>query len=171
MPGTVLFVASNPTAIKFDFAGELNTISEALKSRAGSPTILARWSVSSAALKSAVQSRRPEIVHLRSPGVDPITNALVMSDAQGRPEYAAPATIAAAFEAPKSRSPKLVVLNTCHSRVHAEAIASQAGCVIAMDGTYSQRAGPRQLARLRECLVTLGIDNVKFLANLIGDLF
>jgi len=135
MPGTVLFVASNPTAIKFDFAGELNTIAEALKSRAGSPTILARWSVSSAALKSAVQSRRPEIVHLLSPGVDPITNALVMSDAQGRPEYAAPATIAAAFEAPKSRSPKLVVLNTCHSRVHAEAIASQAGCVIAMDGT------------------------------------
>jgi len=33
MSGTILFVASNPTAIKFDFAGELTAIREASSNR------------------------------------------------------------------------------------------------------------------------------------------
>jgi hypothetical protein len=134
MSGTVLFVASNPTAIQFDFAGELTAMKEALRSRPSGPKILARWSVSGAGLKKAVSDLRPEIVHLLSPGVDQITNALVMADAQGRPEYAQPDAIAAAFAATPAHPPKLVVLNTCHSRQHGEAIAPNVGCAIAMDG-------------------------------------
>jgi hypothetical protein len=134
MPGTVLFVASNPTAIKFDFAGELTAVKEALQGRPNGLEVLARWSVSVAGLKSAVAKIRPEIVHLLSPGVDVVTNALVLSDANGRPEYAPPDAVASAFAGRRALAPKLVVLNTCHSASHGTAIAPHVGCVIAMDG-------------------------------------
>lgn len=134
MPGRVLFVASNPTAIKFDFARELEELKTAVQRRSTTFEILARWSVSVAVLKNAVTKMRPEVVHLLSPGVHPETNALVLSDRHGRPEYAQPDAVAAAFAGRRSLAPKLVVLNTCHSRSHAEAIAEHVGCVIAMDG-------------------------------------
>lgn len=135
MSGTILFVASNPTAIKFDFAGELTVIQEASSERQPSSLkLVSRWSVSVNGLKSAVEAIRPEIVHLLSPGVDQVTNALVLADKKGRPEYAQPDAVAGAFVHTRLRTPKLVVLNTCHSRLHGEAIAKHAGCVIAMDG-------------------------------------
>jgi TIR domain/CHAT domain len=135
MSGTILFVASNPTAIKFDFAGELTAIREASsKRRPLSLKLVSRWSVSAKGLKSAVETIRPEIVHLLSPGVDQVTNALVLADTKGHPEYAQPDAVAGAFAQTRLRTPKLVVLNTCHSRSHGEAIAKHAGCVIAMDG-------------------------------------
>src|SRR5688572_3588307 len=135
MSGTILFVASNPTVIKFDFAGELTAIRDASSKR--KPPILelaSRWSVSVNGLKSAVAAIRPEIVHLLSPGVDQVTNALVLADSKGRPEYAQPEAVAGAFAQRRLQAPKLVVLNTCHSRLHGEAIAKHTGCVIAMDG-------------------------------------
>lgn len=98
MSGTILFIASNPTAIKFDFAGELTAIHEASsKRRPSSLKVVSRWSVSVNGLKSAVKAIRPDIVHLLSPGVDEVTNALILSDAKGRPEYAQPDAVAGAF--------------------------------------------------------------------------
>jgi len=136
MPAKVLFVASNPTAHKFDFVGELSAIREAAARRRSSGlNLIARWSLSVSGLRSEVAAGRPDIVHLLSPGVDVAANALVLSDAQGRPEYAQPNELSAAFGPLRSYTPKLVVLNTCHSRLHGEAIANRAGCVIAMDGT------------------------------------
>lgn len=131
MPGTVLFVASNPTQIRLDFAGELTALRGALPRTWRIP---ARWSVSVAKLKQVVQATRPDIVHLLSPGVHVATNALVLSDSRGRPEYAQPGVLASAFSGHRSSAAKLVVLNTCHSRSHAEAIARHVGAVIAMDG-------------------------------------
>jgi hypothetical protein len=134
MAATVLFVASNPTKIRFDFARELAVINEEAQHRPGRLNVLARWSVSVTGLKDAVTKTRPAIVHVLSPGVDPITNALILSDAEGGAAYAQPAEFARAFAGRASTRPKLVVLNTCDARSHAEAIAPHVGCVIAMDG-------------------------------------
>lgn len=140
MAATVLFVASNPTTIKFDFARELGIIKEEGHRRPDGLHVQARWSVSVAGLKNAIAKLRPDIVHVLSPGVDVITNALVLSGARGAPEYAQPAEFAKAFSARLSSRPKLVVLNTCHSRQHAEAVSPRVGTVIAMDGVIYDHA-------------------------------
>jgi len=136
MPGTILFVASNPTATKFDFKGELTAIRAAASRRRHSKlNLVARWSIDAASLRDAVSKFRPDIVHLVSPGVDVGTHGLVLSTADGRPEYVKPEVIGGAFAGAGARAaPHLVVLNTCHSYLHARAIAEHVGCVIAMNG-------------------------------------
>ena len=134
MPVTILFVASNPTAIKFDFSGELTTINQVLSQTAGTIEVMARWSLGVDGLREAIQKMRPDVVHLVSPGVDLITQALVMSDPQGRPEYNQPSVLAAAFADLGKHAPRLVVLNTCDSLAHASALAPHVGCAIGMDG-------------------------------------
>src|SRR4051812_14356398 len=69
MPGTILFVASNPTATKFDFKGELTAIRAAASRRRHSKlNLVARWSVDAVSLREAIVNLRPAIVHLVSPG-------------------------------------------------------------------------------------------------------
>lgn len=152
MPVSVLFVASNPTAITFDFAGELAVIKEAWQQRSDTTEVLARWSVAVDGLRDDVSRTRPDIVHILSPGVEPVTRAMVMSDEQGRPLYVQPDALAGAFDVRAAAAPALVVLNTCHSRAHAEAIAPYAGCAIAMDGLIYDHAA---IAFARELYASL----------------
>ena len=126
----VLFVASNATAMQFDFAGELDRIQAARELAGGSFTLTARWSVSAHDLRNLIEEQAPDVVHVLSPGVNPANHGLVFS--RGREvEYISPAALAKIFAQPR-KSPSLVVLNTCHSLEHAEAIAPHIGAVVAM---------------------------------------
>jgi len=102
-PSRVLFLASNPTKMKFGFAEELHRIEEARRSRPGCFDVIPRWSVSLSGLKRHVTSDRPTVVHVLSPTVDPAKNELVLSDESGEPEYVPSAAFAKAFA--ESRRP------------------------------------------------------------------
>ena len=137
---TVLFVASNATAIKFDFATELERLQAAREQTDGSFTLTARWSVSADDLIRLLKEHGPDVVHLLSPGVNPANHALML-DRGGQVEYVSPAAFAKIFDLPQTKAPSLVVLNTCHSLKHAEAIAPRVGAVVAMkDMIYDSAA-------------------------------
>lgn len=137
---TVLFLASNATAINFDFATELARLQAALEQAGGSLTLTARWSVSSDDLIRLLKEHRPDVVHVLSPGVNPENHALML-DRGGKVEYVSPAAFAKIFDLPQTKAPLLVVLNTCHSLKHAEALAPRVGAVVAMkDVIYDSAA-------------------------------
>jgi hypothetical protein len=127
----VLFVASNATAIKLDFAEELARIEAARQRADGSFSLTARWSVSSDNLHKLLEAERADVVHLLSPGVHPDSGGLML-DRGGRVEFVSPAEFANIFDLPQSEAPSLVVLNTCRSLKHAEAIVPHAGAVVGM---------------------------------------
>src|ERR1051326_5281063 len=137
---TVLFVASNATAIQFDFATELERLQAARDQAGGSFTLTARWSVSADGLIRLLKEHRPDVVHVLSPGVNP-SNQSLMLDRGGQVEYVSPTAFARIFDLPQSKAPSLVVLNTCHSLKHAQAIAPRVGAVVAMrDVIYDSAA-------------------------------
>ena len=138
-PAKVLFIASNPTEMQFGFAEELHRIEEARRAYPDSYTVQARWSVSLAGLKEFVARGRPDVVHVLSPTVDPDRNEIVLSDASGKPEYVGVKAFAAAFSR-RADVPKLVVINTCHSRPLAEGLGDRVGCTVSMDGMIEDRA-------------------------------
>ena len=131
----ILFVASNPTTIKYNFEDELHRIEAAGLRRPGTMRVTARWSVSLDRFKEQLGEIRPDVVHVLSPGVDPAGNELILSDEQGHPQYVGVDDFAGAFARRKATMPKVVVLNTCHSRPHVEALARHVGCAVGMDGT------------------------------------
>ena len=139
-PSRVLFLASNPTKMKFGFAEELHRIEEARRSRPGCFDVIPRWSVSLSGLKRHVTSDRPTVVHVLSPTVDPAKNELVLSDESGEPEFVPSAAFAKAFAGARGRATRLVVINTCHSRPLAEDVARHVGCAIAMEGEIADHA-------------------------------
>ena len=139
-PSRVLFLASNPTEMKFGFVEELHRIEEARRSRPGCFDVIPRWSVSLAGLKRHVTAVRPTVVHVLSPTVDPARNELVLSDESGEPEYVPSAAFAKAFAGAGGRATRLVVINTCHSRRLAEDVARHVGCAIAMEGEIADHA-------------------------------
>src|SRR5207248_1765722 len=117
----------------------------------------------------------PEIVHVLSPGVDRVTNALVLSDPHGRPEYAQPDQLASAFQGHRCCAPKLVVLNTCHGRAHAEAIARYVGCVVAMDGVIYDHVAIEFAAKLYSALavgesVAQGFESARAVVDSVPEL-
>jgi hypothetical protein len=130
---TVLFVASNATAIKFDFATELKRLQAARDEARGSFKLAARWSVSADDLTRLLKEHGPEVVHVLSPGVNPANHALML-DRGGQVEYVSPTAFAKIFDLPRTKVPSLVVLNTCDSLKPAEAIAPHVGAVVAMKG-------------------------------------
>ena len=138
-PAKVLFIASNPTAMTFGFAEELHRIEEARRAHPGSFTVEARWSVSLAGLKDYKTGAQPAVVHILSPTVDPVTATIILSDRSGGPEYVGVKAFTAAF-AGRTVPPRLVVINTCHSRPFAEALSSHVGCAISIDGWIDDRA-------------------------------
>jgi hypothetical protein len=123
----------------FGFAEELHRIEDARRTNPSSFTIVARWSVSLAGLKEHIAKARPDVVHVLSPTVDPAKNEIILSDERGRPEYVPMQAFAAAF-ARRAAAPKLVVINTCHSRPLAEAVSKHVGCAVSMDGEISDAA-------------------------------
>lgn len=136
----VLFVASNATAIRFDFGMELEQLQTALERAPGSFKLIARWSVTADDLRHLLEEQGPDIVHLLSPGVNPANHALML-DRGGQVEYVSPAEFTKIFDLPQTKAPSLVVLNTCHSLKHAEAIAPRVGAVVAMkDEIYDDAA-------------------------------
>jgi hypothetical protein len=106
-PSRVLFLASNPTEMKFGFVEELHRIEEARRSRPGAFDVIPRWSVSLAGLKRHVTADRPTVVHVLSPTVDPARNELVLSDESGEPEYVPSAAFAKAFAGAGGRATRL----------------------------------------------------------------
>ena len=135
----ILFVASNATEIPFDFARELEQLQSASNGAGGSLAVTARWSVSADELRCLLKENRPDVVHLLSPGVDP-SNLGLMLDRSGQVEYVSPARLAEIFDLPREEAPSLVVLNTCHSLKHAEAIAPRVGTVVGMKDTIYDTA-------------------------------
>ncbi len=127
----VLFVASNATAIKFDFAEELARLEAARQRADGSFSLVARWSVSSDDLQKLLAGQRADVVHLLSPGVHPDNGALML-DRGGQVEFVSPVKFAEIFDLPQATAPSLVVLNTCRSLKHAEAIVPHVGSVVGM---------------------------------------
>ena len=64
-----------------------------------------------------------------------------MLDHGGQVEYVSPAAFAKVFDLPQTKAPSLVVLNTCNSLKHAQAIAPCVGAVVAMrDVIYDSAA-------------------------------
>ena len=135
----VLFIASNATAIHFDFARELERLQAASERAGGSFTLTARWSVSADDLRRLLEEQRPDVVHVLSRGVNSANDGLML-DRGGQVEYVSPAAFAKIFDLPQTKSPSLVVLNTCHSLKHAEAIAPRVGAVVAMKDLISDSA-------------------------------
>jgi hypothetical protein len=82
----VLFVASNATAIHFDFARELERIQAARERAGGNFTLTARWSVNADDLRRLLEEHGPDVVHVLSPGVNPANHALML-DRGGQVEY------------------------------------------------------------------------------------
>ncbi len=136
----VLFVASNPTATKFEFAEELRRIEQVQEHWPGTYRVRARWSVSLSDLQRLIEQFRPNILHLLSPGVEPKTQGLMLSDHEGKPQYVRPDALAEVFARRRKTAPELVVLNTCHSLQHAEALAPHVGAVVAMKGLIFDHA-------------------------------
>ena len=125
----ILFVASNATAIQFDFSTELERLQAARERARGSFKLTARWSVSAEDLRRLLKKQEPDVVHVLSPGVHPDTRMLML-DRGGRVENVSAAAFVEIFDLPKSKAPTLVVLNTCRSLKHAEAIAPYVGAVV-----------------------------------------
>jgi len=84
----VLFVASNATAIHFDFAKELDRIQGARELAGGSFTLIARWSVSAHDLRRLIQEHRPDVVHVLSGGVNPANHGLMLDRGGGVEHFA-----------------------------------------------------------------------------------
>ncbi len=96
MAANVLFVASNATAIQFDFARELERLQAAGERAGGSFTLTARWSVSSDDLHRLLEEHGPDVVHVLSPGVNPGNHGLML-DRGGQVEYVTPAAFTKIF--------------------------------------------------------------------------
>jgi TIR domain/CHAT domain len=135
----VLFVASNATAIRFDFATELERIQAARELAGDSFTLTAHWSVSAHDLRRLMEEQRPDVVHVLSGGVNPANDGLML-DRGGEVEYISPSALAEIFALQQRKPPSLVVLNTSRSLKHAEAIAPHVGAVVAMKDVIDDSA-------------------------------
>jgi len=93
--------------------------------------LTARWSVSAADLLRLLEEHGPDVSHVLSPGVNPANHALML-DRGGQVEHVSPSAFAKIFDLPQAKAPSLVVLNTCRSLKHAEAIAPHAETVVAI---------------------------------------
>jgi hypothetical protein len=144
-PGTVLFIAANPTQTRFAFAEELHCIEESgLK-------VSSRWSVGVEEIPRLLDSVAPDVVHVLSPGVDP-QRGLMLADPRGRPQYAKAPRFAKAFAGARRRKPRLIVLNTCDSAAYARKLTTQADTAIGMDGVIDDRAAVGFAQRLYRAL-------------------
>ncbi|MEO8593066.1 MAG: TIR domain-containing protein [Candidatus Solibacter sp.] len=147
----ILFVASNATAIQFDFAKELERLQAAREHAGGTFSLISRWSVSADELHRLLEEHEPNVVHVLSPGVN-LANRALMLDRGGQVEYVSPAAFAGIFDLHRTKAPSLVVLNTCHSLKHAEAIAPRVGAVVAMKGVIYDSAAIEFAAEFYESL-------------------
>ncbi len=140
MPSKVLFVASSPSSLKFDFAGELAAMEAAADRSNGGFGVSSRWSVDLEGLTGLMQNVRPEVLHLVSPGVIEESLELCLCDSRGKLVPVKPPAFAKALAGPAKSRPRIVLLNRCRSSQLAEAAAQNAGGAIGMRGVVWDNA-------------------------------
>lgn len=142
-PVSILIVASNPLETsRLQLDREFKAISEAL-TRPGAQVrfqIDQRWAASYQDLQDGLLQHRPEILHWSGHGRraglpvledDVETRDLVRAQAVSQGEDRSIASLSRLFAAARGRL-RCVVLNTCHSKAVATAIAEHIDCVIGM---------------------------------------
>jgi hypothetical protein len=152
MPSKVLFVAASGANLQFDFASELEAMETAAKRSRGAFSVASRWSVDPPALTDLLAKQRPEVLHLVSPGVDEKTLELCLCNTRGEYVPVKPKPFAKLFAGPTKSRPRLVLLNTCFSGKHAEAVAANAGCAIGMKDLVWDKAAVEFSARFYSTL-------------------
>ncbi|MGK3967616.1 CHAT domain-containing protein [Sorangium sp. So ce118] len=100
-------------------------------------TLVSRWAVRPDELQQALLDVEPDIVHFSAHGTADEELVLDHHDSRGRPVHKG--ALASLFAILKDRI-RVVVLNTCHSKPQAAAIAEHIDCAIGMNRALGDRA-------------------------------
>jgi hypothetical protein len=136
----ILFLAANPsTTTPLQLDHEVREIEKELQ-RARERhrlELITKWAVRADDLPQYLLEYQPHIVHFSGHGTE--TSELILEDGQGRPRPLSQTTLLRLFTTLKDNI-RVVVLNSCFSRVQAEAITSTIDCAIGMDKEIGDRA-------------------------------
>src|SRR5262249_29573142 len=91
--------------------------------------LVSRWAVRPEDLQQALLEVEPDIVHFSGHGTE--AEEILLEDSDGRPKPVGKAALAGLFRILPGRV-RIVMLNACHSRAQAEAIAEHVDCAVGM---------------------------------------
>ena len=136
----ILFLASDPfkqDALSLD--REVREITSKIRSTDHRDTLnlISSWAVSPDDIQELLLHHRPDIVHFSGHGTR--AEQLVLTDRDGRPRPVSKEAIVDLFEVLKDNV-RLVVLNACHTKPQAEAIAQVLGCSVGMNAAIGDAA-------------------------------
>lgn len=136
----ILFLAANPKGTaRLRLDEELREIETGLQLALNRDRFILehKWAVRSRDVQRAILNFDPQIVHFSGHGVE--NEGLIFEDNAGREKFVDVEGLAGLFEV-FDEQVECVVLNVCHSKVQAEAIAQHINYVIGMNRQIGDRA-------------------------------
>jgi hypothetical protein len=135
----ILFLAANPpgtTPLALD--KEIREIEAKIRASEcrDELQLVSRWAVRADNLLQALLELCPQIVHFSGHGTE---DAIVLMDDQDQPKLVDKQAIVYLFGALQD-DVRLILLNACFSRLQAESLAEQVGCVIGMNRPIGDQA-------------------------------
>jgi hypothetical protein len=136
----VLFLASNPKAtVRLDLDEEAREITQKVRAAEYRDALdfKQRWAVRPDDLLQALNEDKPHIVHFSGHGSN--TGEIILLDSNGQPKPVNTPAIKALFLTLKDNI-RVVLLNSCYSKIQAEAITEIIDCVIGMNTKIGDEA-------------------------------
>lgn len=146
-PCIILFVAANPDGtLQLRLAEECAAIRREIKLTLHRDDLRfeAREAVGIIDLVRNLDELAPTVLHISGHGG---RDGLLLQDEHGQPQRVSPRALAMIIEA-ATRTPRVVVLNVCHSAAHAEALRTSVDCVVCIDGAIQDFAARMLAIRL-----------------------
>jgi len=136
----VLFLASDPfkqNALALD--EEIRAITAKIRAAEYRDTLelVSAWAVRRDDLQQLLLQHQPHVVHFSGHGSR--AEQLILKDQNGQPRPVSKPALVGLFKALKDNV-RVVVLNACHSKLQAEAIAQVIGCAIGMNTAIGDEA-------------------------------
>ena len=134
----ILFLAANPTNTEpLMLDKEIREITQKVKATTHRNMIEVKsaWAVTVDDLLQLLNEHRPEIVHFSGHGE---TNGIILADDNRDAKLVPTTALRVLFQT--VNSVRVVLLNTCFSRIQAEAISDVVDCVIGMNLSISDKA-------------------------------
>ncbi len=136
----MLFLAANPTSThRLMLDEEIRAITQKIRASEHRDLLQveAVWAVRPDDLLQALNEHKPQIVHFSGHGS--ASEAIILTDKNGRPQAVSTQAIKALFTALKDNI-QVVILNACYSHAQAEAIVEVIDCAIGMNAAIGDQA-------------------------------
>lgn len=143
----ILFVAANPDGtLRLRLAEECAAIRREIKLTLHRDDLRfeARDAVGIIDLIRNLDELTPIVLHISGHGD---RDGLLLQDEYGQPQRVSPRALAMIIDA-AARTPRVVILNVCHSAEHAEALRPKVDCVVCIDGAIQDVAARMLATRL-----------------------